>query len=783
MKEFNKWFSNQKLVKKMAVGFGIVALILALCVSVSLLGVSRVNKANNRIFNLRAPTAETSAIMLQGLQRSLADLRGWMLLGVAEFEEERVEVAWNKEILPSLEKMKELSKQWTNPENVTRLDRIAANIGDFQKYQQEIADMVHKPENRPALMLLVQEATPRANIITDQITAMIDAEKTLPATADRKELLGLMADFRGSLGQCLGDMRAFLLSGDEAFRVHFEKFWATNGDWFGALQARAGLFNQAQTQAFQKLTAARGEFSELPPRMFEIRGGEEWDKASFWLKTRAAPLAKLIISDLDAMVADQKNLRNLDILHEKKLSSNLVWVMWTLLFIGLILCAGVGWIISRVLSNSVFSLVSLADQVTQGRLDLEIDSDSKDEFGTLHKSFQRMLDTLRSKRDAIDSFAKGVVPPEVPMISSEDGVGLALQELKRSQENKEEVILQISDGVVPAEVPLASNSDSVGLALKKLTASQNQKTQAVSSLADGDLTAKVELSSEADSLGKALIKTFADLRVLLKKIQETSNMVGSAAEELSSTSLSLSEGIESQAGTTTEIAATTNELSAQINQNTANAEEAKKLANTVRDRASTGNEQMNSMVEAMGEIEVAGNSIGKVVEVINKIASQTNLLALNASIEAASAGEAGKGFAVVADEIKKLSRDTTSATDEIVSIIGTLTEKVSSGSSVVDKTNGALCEIVSGIGEAANLITEMAHAARTQADAVDECRRALEELDQVSQANSSAASQSTAASIELATLAESLLLILGKFRVEADQHTTSQPDQVALAVS
>ncbi len=68
--------------------------------------------------------------------------------------------------------------------------------------------------------------------------------------------------------------------------------------------------------------------------------------------------------------------------------------------------------------------------------------------------------------------------------------------------------------------------------------------------------------------------------------------------------------------------------------------------------------------------------IKQVAGTIKGISDQTNLLGLNAAIEAARVGSAGAGFGVVADEIRKLSKSSKDATDNIEEILKNITDSL-----------------------------------------------------------------------------------------------------------
>ncbi|GAB3131145.1 methyl-accepting chemotaxis protein [Novispirillum itersonii] len=92
-------------------------------------------------------------------------------------------------------------------------------------------------------------------------------------------------------------------------------------------------------------------------------------------------------------------------------------------------------------------------------------------------------------------------------------------------------------------------------------------------------------------------------------------------------------------------------------------------------------------------LEDAVSRIGEATRLISSIANQTNLLALNATIEAARAGEIGKGFAVVANEVKQLAHQTSTATEDIGTLIRNVQEASTEAAQVIEQVAGTIAEM------------------------------------------------------------------------------------------
>ena len=292
----------------------------------------------DRIVELRVPTNIAGHDLVNGINYSLAALRGYMILGKDSFKDQRQD-AW-KEIDRNLAIMTEMSKSWTVPKNIETLKELKSTMGRFRTAQQKVEAVSHSEDEQPAMKMLLTEAAPRASKVIAAITGMINEEKELPATPERKTLLALFADSRGSFALGLASIRGYLISGQQSWVDDFNKRWEVNSARLASIDGNRHLLNQAQLKHYQAYVSYRGEFAPLPPKMFEIRGSKKWNMANYLLGALAAPEAGKALKILKGMVQNQNDLVAADVDTLKTESTSikviplslqlrlLLWVYW-----------------------------------------------------------------------------------------------------------------------------------------------------------------------------------------------------------------------------------------------------------------------------------------------------------------------------------------------------------------------------------------------------------------------------------------------------------------------
>jgi methyl-accepting chemotaxis protein len=263
----------------------------------------------------------------------------------------------------------------------------------------------------------------------------------------------------------------------------------------------------------------------------------------------------------------------------------------------------------------------------------------------------------------------------------------------------------------------------------------------------------VHARSERDELMKALAAMVKKLSDVVVDVKGSADNVATGSQQMSASSEQLSQGATEQASSIQEVSSSMEQMSSNIKQNADNATQTEKIALKAAVDAKEGGEAVSQTVEAMKQI-------ASKITIIEEIARQTNLLALNAAIEAARAGEHGKGFAVVASEVRKLAERSQKAAGEITQLSGSSVE-------VAEKAGKLLARILPDVQKTSELVQEITAASREQDNGGAQINKALQQLDQVIQANASSSEEMSATSDELARQAVQLQSAIAFFKVDA----------------
>ena len=390
-------FRDMTIGKKVGLGFGIMTLILMGVVLLTIKQVRTMEVITKRVVELRTPTAHASLMMLNGMNHSLASLRGWIILGDPKFQMER-SIAWKEQINPSLQQMHRLAPNWTDAENKSRLQSIEEEINNFKKVQQKIEDIAQTPENSPAQKILFEQAEPLEKSIVTNVSKMIRQEMKDNKTPKNKRLIEILANIETTTSLALERADEFLLSGKEEFKKESLENRKKNAGYMLVLKKNKNKLNKEQLKSFETLQDEINKFSPLLKEIIRIRSGEVWNLANHWVKIEAAPVAFRIKKLLNDMTSVQEELLENDVAEISNKTHFLIVLLVALFFTAALISGVLGANITRSISEPILDICKLTDEIAHGNEKKKrLPVLSQNELGTLSESFNQLLDRLQEK--------------------------------------------------------------------------------------------------------------------------------------------------------------------------------------------------------------------------------------------------------------------------------------------------------------------------------------------------------------------------------------------------
>ncbi|GED68967.1 methyl-accepting chemotaxis protein [Brevibacillus reuszeri] len=300
---------------------------------------------------------------------------------------------------------------------------------------------------------------------------------------------------------------------------------------------------------------------------------------------------------------------------------------------------------------------------------------------------------------------------------------------------------------------------------KYLTKQIDRANQLSHALSNGDFTASMDIKT-VDEMGvmanrfnamtTTLRETLGQVSYSAQQVAATSEQLMASAEQTSRATEQIAQSVQEIAfGTEQQVEATNQgsdvitEIAQHISVMEKGIEEVSSSTAETNRQATEGNlmavktvEHMNvihsQMNQTAGIVNALGRrseEIGQMISLITTIAAQTNLLALNAAIEAARAGEQGRGFAVVADEVRKLAEQSSSAAEQVSTIVADIQRDTESAINAMTHGSTILGEgmtLVQSTGTAFEQITGSAAQLFTRTEEVsDEMRQISQQMQNI----------------------------------------------------
>jgi methyl-accepting chemotaxis protein PixJ len=294
---------------------------------------------------------------------------------------------------------------------------------------------------------------------------------------------------------------------------------------------------------------------------------------------------------------------------------------------------------------------------------------------------------------------------------------------------------------------IADSYNAMIRSLRQIVSQVQTSAQSVSNTAENSEAIVESLSTEANLQVEAIAIALTQIQEMAKSSQGVSNRAQQASQKMQQASQTSQAGDVAMNRTVAGISA-------------------------IRDTVSTASKKVKRLSEA-------SENISKVVKLIADFASQTNMLALNAAIEAARAGEEGEGFAVVAKKVRLLAQQSSAATIEIGELVTEIqtqtnevlvvmesgTEQVTTGTQLVEEARQKLIQINAVSTEVNKLVQEIAKASAIQTQSSSTAAENMQKMAAIATTTSEQSEAVADSFAQMMQVAQALQVSVSQFKV------------------
>ncbi len=147
--------------------------------------------------------------------------------------------------------------------------------------------------------------------------------------------------------------------------------------------------------------------------------------------------------------------------------------------LGILMALGLGVFISRVITRPINQLVTAADQLAVGNIDVNVESNARDEIGVLMNSFSQMVNNIKAQAALAQNIAAGNINVSAEVRSDQDIMGQSLKAMLDTISATSEELLALGAATEQGNLEVRGNAASFPGAWGQLIAAVNRLIEAM----------------------------------------------------------------------------------------------------------------------------------------------------------------------------------------------------------------------------------------------------------------------------------------------------------------
>lgn len=286
----------------------------------------------------------------------------------------------------------------------------------------------------------------------------------------------------------------------------------------------AGISDSRERTSFDALSKVLIDFNKFCDNSISLAQANKIDEIYNQLNSsQAAQISGDVQKYTDELMHLKTELAKQAADDNKTAATKATIIMIIVVIVGVILAIILGMFISRIISKPVGKMVEAADKLAMGDVNVNVETDTRDEIGSLAESFGRMIANIQRQALAVERIAAGDLTIEVDVRSENDLLGKKLFEMvEKNNEiltninNAAEQVASGSKQVSDSSIALSQGATEQASSIEELTASLEE----ISSQTKLNAENANEASELAEASKSNALKGNNQMKEMLKAIEE-----------------------------------------------------------------------------------------------------------------------------------------------------------------------------------------------------------------------------------------------------------------------